>query len=803
MKTKIKLLVISLFLATTINAQYNWSGLTPSNSNYSVLYVYDVVFDSLNHPYLVGEDNTTGNVDLFHFNGSTWENYNTYAGKMAIDKNGVLWVCDGLQILGYFNTATNTIVGLPVDPLLTGHFARDHLAVDNSNRKWVLTNEAYPTTSLSSYVSSYDGNSWAIYDSTVTGIYSSTTYPYTTALKILAANNTSSIYVIGTTGYVSKFDGTSWTKLDSTNSNLISGLEFMDAAIDGNDNMWILAWSNSAAQNYLIMYDGLQFYQYSLPTSLAASGMVLTNLTLDSTNNVWCKSTQDKLLKFGGNIWSMFNSVTEAGITCPEDAIMVVDKKNNIWIGDNIDTGWSTYPITIFNENGLQTIFGNVYKDANANGIRDTNENGLTHEMIYTSDGMHALTDTSGNYGVFFLDSSSTVTINHSLKKYRYHSTVPTSYSINPLTQTTTGNDFGVAEMPNVNDLNIHSYFFCTRPGFITWAGIDYENRGTTTLSDTITLQLDGRYTFLNSNPSPVLINGGKYQWLFNNLTPLSSGHISLNLRVDSTAVIGDTLFSIASINPIVGDTVPADNMDFIFKVVSGSYDPNEKEVEPKGTGPNGNIPNGETLNYTIHFQNTGTDTAFTVTVQDTLSSNLDVNTFQITGSSHPVITELEGTGNLKFTFYNILLPDSNTNLAMSEGYVSYKIKAINNLPLGSQIENTGYIYFDFNAPVITNTTLNTIANTTGISLLKNDYSATIFPNPIQNSSTLEINGKNVSTNLSIKLYDAMGREMKVAVSKMDNNHFAIHRTDLTSGLYYYQVCDDAIVISSGKIAVQ
>ena len=63
------------------------------------------------------------------------------------------------------------------------------------------------------------------------------------------------------------------------------------------------------------------------------------------------------------------------------------------------------------------------------------------------------------------------------------------------------------------------------------------------------------------------------------------------------------------------------------------------------------------------------------------------------------------------FNFVNINLVDSTTNAEASKGYVSYRVKPLANLPLGTTIENTASIYFDFNTPIVTNTVSNVICN--------------------------------------------------------------------------------------------
>ncbi len=140
-----------------------------------------------------------------------------------------------------------------------------------------------------------------------------------------------------------------------------------------------------------------------------------------------------------------------------------------------------------------------------------------------------------------------------------------------------------------------------------------------------------------------------------------------------------------------------------------GSYDPNTKAAYPTGYFSEHFISNTDEIEYHIRFQNTGTDTAFTVVLRDTLSSFLDVTTIQFGTSSHHYESEILENGILKFTFANIMLPDSNVNLVASNGFVKFKIGLKENLTPGIVINNSAGIYFDFNAPIITETVFHTI----------------------------------------------------------------------------------------------
>ncbi|MFK7770526.1 MAG: T9SS type A sorting domain-containing protein [Saprospiraceae bacterium] len=140
-----------------------------------------------------------------------------------------------------------------------------------------------------------------------------------------------------------------------------------------------------------------------------------------------------------------------------------------------------------------------------------------------------------------------------------------------------------------------------------------------------------------------------------------------------------------------------------------GSYDPNTKAAYPTGYFSEHYIANSDEIEYHIRFQNTGTDTAFTVVLRDTLSPFLDATTIQFGTSSHHYEPEILENGILKFTFENIMLPDSNVNLVGSNGFVKFKIGLKENLSPGTIINNSAGIYFDFNAPIITETVFHTI----------------------------------------------------------------------------------------------
>jgi uncharacterized repeat protein (TIGR01451 family) len=81
----------------------------------------------------------------------------------------------------------------------------------------------------------------------------------------------------------------------------------------------------------------------------------------------------------------------------------------------------------------------------------------------------------------------------------------------------------------------------------------------------------------------------------------------------------------------------PIDNYARWTETIRGSFDPNDKLVN-KATLPPTYNANKDRLLYTIRFQNTGTDTAFTVIVRDEIPNNIDVSSLRVVNASHKLI---------------------------------------------------------------------------------------------------------------------------------------------------------------------
>jgi uncharacterized delta-60 repeat protein/uncharacterized repeat protein (TIGR01451 family) len=227
--------------------------------------------------------------------------------------------------------------------------------------------------------------------------------------------------------------------------------------------------------------------------------------------------------------------------------------------------------------------------------------------------------------------------------------------------------------------------------------------------------------------------------------------------------------------------------VDIYCGVVTGSYDPNDKKGLPNGLTSEHHISPNQDLEYVIHFQNTGTDTAFTVVVRDTL--DLDFDIFSVTSgvSSHNYSFRMHGPRVLEWTFVNILLPDSTTNEPLSNGFLTFKVKQKPNLIDGTLLTNKADIYFDFNEPIITNETshkvqrqifqVNTLDEKTNY-----EFSVALYPNPTNGSTVLSFS--KYMSDFSYSILDASGRTL-VQKSNLYGKHVNIDLKNVPKGIYF------------------
>jgi hypothetical protein len=442
-------------------------------------------------------------------------------------------------------------------------------------------------------------------------------------------------------------------------------------------------------------------------------------------------------------------------------------------------------------------VSGRVYLDMNGNCTYDSGDDPLDFYHLEaqsvlntgTTGLIHTIMNADGTYNIELQESwAQQYTINTPpLYSFIFPPTScnPGSYTFTTVPQT--GLDFAL-ECSGNNDVTTHiGMGGVVRPNipFMLYPGVS--NVGCVAASGTLKLVLDPNVAYdplLSSYPA-LYTSGDTLFWNYSNLDNISSTgywnsfiagiHLTPSLSVN----IGDQLCFTVIADVPSSDVDPLNNTTMICLPVVNSYDPNMKEVSPAGTGTIGAIPpETEKLTYTIHFQNTGNAEAYDISVIDTLDTDLDPSTLRILATSHTMLPEWVSPGVVAFRFNNIHLADSTSNEPASHGFVTFEIALDAALPIGTVIENTGHIFFDFNDAIVTNTTVNTLSLLAGIQE-EQSVKVTVFPNPA--SGMLTIEGEGIQ---AISLVDFSGKtvlkasvltDSQLDVSALNNGIYLLH----------------------------
>jgi len=205
-------------------------------------------------------------------------------------------------------------------------------------------------------------------------------------------------------------------------------------------------------------------------------------------------------------------------------------------------------------------------------------------------------------------------------------------------------------------------------------------------------------------------VNGNKVFMSFENLLPGEMYFYDIGLLTPTVDHIGEYVTSYArAYGYYEGDQVAFGDQELTMEITC-SYDPNDKQAFPLGYTDEHWLLQETEQEFLVRFQNTGNAPAQDVRIQDTIDINFDLSTFRLVANSHSVMTTInEETRVVDFFFQDIQLPDSVNNEPDSHGLVSYKVTPYEELPVGTELNNTAYIYFDNNDAIVTNTTWTTI----------------------------------------------------------------------------------------------
>ena len=612
-----------------------------------------------------------------------------------------------------------------------------------------------------------------------TGIYNAATerwnwrfQPYRVWSKKEHPNGT---VTFGTSASLVVYDSGTWQTFDVTNSP-IGDKSIHTHFVDSQGNIYV------GYKGGIYKYDGTEWEYIHFFTQYKDG---ILSMYEDEIGNFWLGTFNSGLLYWNGFSYQQYDIMNSA---IPSNEIKEIYKH------PNTDDLWmiTKRGLAVFDRDEFtyrKGIFGKTYYDADKNMSFDSGQDvGIKNTIITLDENISTLTDQNGNYS--FYPSSSNV--------YEIECIYPEEYTPTNITKIDTlfvdddilDLSFGLWKEIAAEELKIDivlSPFVCSSH---VSAWITLENPGWKTAEGKATFTLAPDIKILSTTPEAEIIGDNSVSWDFESLSYLESRTFIVVIEGPSIDDIlsQDVSLEDASIN--IDASIELEGLTQSYSESAPflcAYDPNDKLAMSDGPSVDNYSLLENDLVYTIRFQNEGNYKATNVVLTDTLSSHLDLNSLEIISSSHLVQTQINRNREVVFRFQNINLPPKSENEAESQGFVKFRISPNEGLLDNTLVNNTAYIYFDNNSPIVTNVTENILVEelptTSADAIEKTDWQVQVYPNPSEGHFQLSSS----KDKFDYAIYDVSGQ----LILKDSNNGRKLQFRLETSGIFFL-IANDA-----------
>lgn len=426
-------------------------------------------------------------------------------------------------------------------------------------------------------------------------------------------------------------------------------------------------------------------------------------------------------------------------------------------------------------------VEGTLFIDNDQDCVQDIGEVPVPFNVITILPGPHyAITDANGHYqrqllnGAYTLEPSGTGTELYPLCP----AVVPAPFTI--------ANNAVTMDLADSSLVPLDVRAYCSagpaRPGFVhhVYTGA-YNASGQVSGALEHTLTFDPAMSYIGATPTPTTINGNVLTWNAAALTPYTSFQAQVQLQVPpDPLLLGQPYVHTATCTQPLAESNTANNTATEQGIYTGSFDPNDKAAftSSRTSELHYIIGTDEFIDYRIRFQNTGTDTAFTVVVTDTLDADLDLSTFEQGVASHPFSMSFKPGRVVEWRFENILLPDSGTNEPASHGLVQFSIRPVAPVLPGTVYSNNADIFFDFNPPVRTNDAVLLAETSTGVQEQSDELG--VYPVPAHDRVVLRLPAGERATAVRVlatdgRLMQQGGAALELDVRALPAGHYVAH----------------------------
>ena len=382
----------------------------------------------------------------------------------------------------------------------------------------------------------------------------------------------------------------------------------------------------------------------------------------------------------------------------------------------------------------------------------------LKYKLVNGTNQSFYYSTSNGYHGVMLKNGTSVIT--PTLDNPTWFSVSPSSISLNMPSATNYANqNFCVTAVGSHHDLSVVIVpIDRARPGFDAYYKVLVRNNGNQTATGTVRFTYDAATAeYIQSTPLAASAGFGSVTWNVEGLLPLSEVEyivkLNLNTPTDTPPLNGNDVLTFTAVATIAQDEVATNNEATLEQTVVNSFDPNDKICLGGDYVRSEQV--GDYMYYRIRFENLGTASAQNIKVTDIIdTTKFDIASLSPVDGSHPFTTRVIQGNQVEFMFNNIQLGFAADN---NDGYLVFKIRSLNSLAEGAVLENTASIYFDYNLPIVTNTSVVTVQTTLHTESFET-LELVLYPVPASNMVFIS-NPKHFNVQ-SVTVYNLLGQSV-------------------------------------------
>lgn len=429
-------------------------------------------------------------------------------------------------------------------------------------------------------------------------------------------------------------------------------------------------------------------------------------------------------------------------------------------------------------------VQGTIYVDADNDLQPTSGERRFENVIVQTQpDDYYFASDSAGLYGAVVELGTHTVSMPIAPLYHLRSPTPPAPASFSTFGNVAPGRDFKLQPVPGQQDVQI----FLTPltedaiQGNSLRYQVLYRNIGTTTISTGRVVVTLGGLPYVGNTGGGTISSAGDLILFYADLIPGEKRSFEVELSVPATMPAGSPVVCSASIGPN-GDVNLADNYVISRLEVIGTLRPFGCRVSWPAITPT-QVAAGEWLDYTIYFDNQGTDTVSSVMLRDSLPvAQYRMGSLDLLTASHPCRWRLSPTGVLTATLTGARLTPRTTDARHSAGFARFRVRVAPSLQLGDVVANRAAVHFDARPVAVTPVGLTTVQIVTGLPASPTALAASVWPNPATGTLHVALPHAAPTEALTLTLLDALGRPCLTHTAH--TNEATLDVRALPAGLY-------------------